>query len=85
MIAHRYVAILELLASNSGKVVSKDAVFAAGRDAAVSDNSVTQAISALRKVLGAQPDGAPYIKNDDRFTSTDVTFLWAVSAANAVK
>src|SRR5712691_12243316 len=59
----RHVDILLLLASNAGRIVSKDALIEAGwKDVAVSDNSIEQAISGLRKTLGSQQDGTPYIE-----------------------
>jgi tetratricopeptide (TPR) repeat protein len=43
--------------------VSKDALIAAAwRDVAVGDNSLEQAISGLRRLLGLKPDGKPYIE-----------------------
>ena len=62
-VSDRHLDILVLLASNAGQVVSKDALIAAGwKDVAVSDNSIEQAISSLRRALGSQPGGAPYIE-----------------------
>src|SRR5436309_486084 len=59
----RHVDILLLLASNAGRIVPKDALIEAGwKDVAVSDNSIEQAISGLRKTLGSQQDGTPYIE-----------------------
>ena len=59
----RHVDILLVLASNAGQIVSKDALIEAGwKDVAVTDNSIEQAISSLRKTLGSQPDGTPYIE-----------------------
>ena len=44
-------------------MLSKDALIAAAwRDVAVGDNSLEQAISSLRRALGAQDDGTPYIE-----------------------
>ena len=61
-VSDRLLDILIVLASNAGQVVSKDALIAAGwKDVAVSDNSIEQAISSLRRALGSQPGGAPYI------------------------
>ncbi len=55
--------ILLLLASNSSEVVSKEALAnAAWHDVAVTYNSIDQAISRLRKTLGRQDAGAPYIE-----------------------
>jgi DNA-binding winged helix-turn-helix (wHTH) protein len=62
-IPDRHLELLLLLASNPGHIVAKDALSEAGwRDTFVSDNSITQAIKSLRKALGNQNDGAPYIK-----------------------
>jgi DNA-binding winged helix-turn-helix (wHTH) protein len=61
----RHLELLLLLASNPGHIVAKDALFEAGwRGTAVSDNSITQAIKNLRKALGSQNDGEPYIKTE---------------------
>jgi DNA-binding winged helix-turn-helix (wHTH) protein/Tfp pilus assembly protein PilF len=61
----RHLELLLLLASNPGHIVAKDALFEAGwRGTAVSDNSITQAIKSLRKALGIQNDGEPYIKTE---------------------
>src|SRR5262245_50343307 len=50
--------ILSLLVSHAGEVVSKDALInAAWRGTAVTDNSLDQAISRLRKRLGGSRDG----------------------------
>src|SRR5258705_13240306 len=63
----RHLDILILLASNAGRVVSKDALIEAGwKDVAVSDNSIEQAISSLRRTLGNQADGAAYIETPAR-------------------
>src|SRR5262245_53244437 len=59
----RHLDILAFLASNAGRIVSKDALITAGwKDVAVSDNSIEQAISSLRRTLGNQPGGAAYIE-----------------------
>src|SRR6185295_13614897 len=51
-------AILERLVSHAGEVVSKHTLAtAAWRDSAVTDNSLDQAISRLRKTLGSGQDG----------------------------
>lgn len=53
----RHLDVLAALVSRAGQVVSKDAlVEAAWRDVAVTDNSLEQAISSLRRALG---DGGP--------------------------
>jgi DNA-binding winged helix-turn-helix (wHTH) protein/Flp pilus assembly protein TadD len=51
----RHLDVLLQLVSNAGTVLSKDAlVEAAWRDVAVTDNSLEQAVSALRRALGSQ-------------------------------
>jgi len=58
----RHVEILLLLLAKAGRIVTKDSLIeAAWTDVAVGDNSVEQAISGLRKALGSQPNGTPYI------------------------
>ena len=55
--------VLVLLAANAGQIVPKEALFeGAWRGVAVSDNSIAQAITGLRKALGIQQTGAPYIE-----------------------
>jgi len=59
----RHVDLLLLLLSNAGRIVTKDSLIeAAWKDVAVSDNSVEQAISGLRKALGSQENGTAYIE-----------------------
>jgi DNA-binding winged helix-turn-helix (wHTH) protein len=54
-LAERHLDVLLQLVSKAGTVVSKDAlVEAAWRDVAVTDNSLEQAVSALRRALGTQ-------------------------------
>lgn len=66
-VSDRHAALLVLLVSNAGRVISKDALAAAGwGDVAVTDNSVEQAISSLRRALGPQPDGHQYIETVPR-------------------
>ena len=56
-------AILLQLVSHVGEVVPKHALAStAWREVAVTDNSVDQAISRLRKTLGRSEDGARYIE-----------------------
>jgi DNA-binding winged helix-turn-helix (wHTH) protein/Flp pilus assembly protein TadD len=63
LLSDRHVEILLLLAANAGHVISKDElILAAWKDVAVADNSIEQAISSLRKTLGTQLDGGPYIE-----------------------
>lgn len=62
-LSDRNVEILRLLASRAGHIVTKDALIAsAWVDVAVGDNSLEQAISVIRRCLGAAPDGQPYIE-----------------------
>ena len=62
-LSDRQIDILLLLVTRSGRIVSKDALIeAAWRDVAVGDNSLEQAISALRRILKDAPDGSPYIE-----------------------
>jgi len=63
LLPDRHVEILLQLTANAGRTLSKDELIeAAWKDVAVADNSIEQAISSLRKALGTQPDGAPYIE-----------------------
>jgi DNA-binding winged helix-turn-helix (wHTH) protein len=62
-VAERQVAILLLLVSRAGRIVSKETLLdAAWKSVAVGDNSLEQAISSLRRALGPAPDGEPYIE-----------------------
>src|SRR5262245_32937616 len=59
--------VLVLLAAHAGQLVSKDAIVqGAWRDVAVTDNSIAQAITGLRKTLGIHPDGIAYIETVTR-------------------
>jgi DNA-binding winged helix-turn-helix (wHTH) protein len=63
----RHVGVLLALLAHRGSIVSKDSLIeAVWRDVAVTDNSLEQAVSALRRVLGAAPDGTPYIQTVPR-------------------
>ena len=63
LLPDRHLEILLQLAANAGRTMSKDdLITAAWQDVAVADNSIEQAISSLRKMLGTQADGAPYIE-----------------------
>ena len=65
--SNRYLRVLLHLAAHAGAVVSKDElVTAAWGDVAVGDNSLEQAISALRRVLGADPGGRQYVETVPR-------------------
>jgi DNA-binding winged helix-turn-helix (wHTH) protein len=58
----RQIEILIQLVAHPGQVLSKDAlVQAAWKDVAVTDNSLEQAISGLRRALGATEGGGRYI------------------------
>jgi DNA-binding winged helix-turn-helix (wHTH) protein len=66
-ISERQLDVLLRLVAQAGQVVAKDDLIAAGwKDVAVADNSLEQAISALRRVLGARPDGTAYIETIPR-------------------
>jgi DNA-binding winged helix-turn-helix (wHTH) protein len=63
----RHLDVLLCLVARRGMVVSKDTLVEAGwRDVAVTDNSVEQAVSALRRLLGAEAQGEPYIQTVPR-------------------
>ena len=63
----RHLDVLAALLAQARSVVSKDAlVDTAWRGVAVTDNSLEQAISALRKALGADDTGAPLIQTVPR-------------------
>src|SRR3989442_15993597 len=66
-VSDRQATLLLLLTSRAGTPISKDALVTAGwGDVAVTDNSVEQAISHLRRALGCRPDGGPYIETVPR-------------------
>ena len=59
-----HLDLLLLLVQCAGQIVSKDVLAEAGwKGTAVDDNNVAQAVSRLRKTLGAQKDGKPFIEN----------------------
>ena len=61
-LSDRYVSVLLHLAAHAGEVVSKDDLVTAGwGDTAVGDNSLEQAISALRRALGTNATGDQYV------------------------
>ena len=73
-IPDRHVGVLLHLVTHAGSLVSKDQLIeSAWGGLAVTDNSLEQAISGLRRVLGAAPGGGPYIqtvpRQGYRFTS----------------
>jgi DNA-binding winged helix-turn-helix (wHTH) protein len=66
-IPDRHIGVLLELLARRGSIVSKDALIeAVWQDVAVTDNSLEQAVSALRRTLGAGPDGQPYIQTVPR-------------------
>ena len=66
-IPDRHIGVLLALLARRGSIVSKDSLIeAVWQDVAVTDNSLEQAVSALRRVLGAAPDGSPYIQTVPR-------------------
>ena len=66
-IPDRHIGVLLELLARRGSVVSKDALIeAVWQDVAVTDNSLEQAVSALRRTLGTGPDGQPYIQTVPR-------------------
>lgn len=63
----RHVGVLLELVSKPGTILSKDALIdAVWRDVAVTDNSLEQAISALRRVLAEATTGPPAIQTVSR-------------------
>lgn len=59
----RHLDVLAALLAKPGAIVPKDTlVVVAWNDVAVTDNSLEQAVSALRKVLGSHAGGEPYIQ-----------------------
>ena len=66
-LSDRYVSVLLCLAAHAGTVVTKDSLVQAGwGDVAVGDNSLEQAISTLRRVLGRDADGRQYLETVPR-------------------
>ncbi len=67
LIPDRHIGVLLHLLAHPGVVVSKDGLIeSAWSGLAVTDNSLEQAISGLRRVLGDGPDGTPYIQTVPR-------------------
>jgi DNA-binding winged helix-turn-helix (wHTH) protein/cytochrome c-type biogenesis protein CcmH/NrfG len=65
-IGDRHVSVLKQLVANAGSTVSKDALIAAAWEGvAVTDNSLEQVISALRRLLGGA-EGKPYLETVPR-------------------
>ena len=66
-IPERHFGVLLALLARHEAIVSKDALIeAVWQDVAVTDNSLEQAVSALRRALGVGPDGQPYIQTVPR-------------------
>lgn len=66
-LSDRHLEVLLLLVAQAGHIVSKDDLMEAGwKDVAVGDNSLEQAISSLRKLLGTPPGGGVYIETVPR-------------------
>jgi DNA-binding winged helix-turn-helix (wHTH) protein len=62
-VSDRQLDVLLLLVARAGQIVAKqDLIEAAWRDVAVGDNSLEQAISSLRRLLGTAPGGGHYIE-----------------------
>src|SRR6185295_3503082 len=66
-VSERQLDVLLLLLTRAGQIVSKDDLLQAGwGDVAVGDNSLEQAISSLRRVLGPHLSGPPAIETIPR-------------------
>ena len=66
-LSDRHFEVLHHLVSHAGAVLSKDALVAAAwGDVAVTDNSLEQAVSALRRALGTGADGRRFIETVPR-------------------
>lgn len=66
-LSDRYLGVLLHLAAHAGQVVAKDDLVKAGwGDTAVGDNSLEQAISALRRALGTNASGQAYVETVPR-------------------
>lgn len=60
---HRVMDVLVLLVANAGQIVSKDLLTErVWQDVAVTDNTIVQAVRALRQALGCQPGEDRYIE-----------------------
>jgi DNA-binding winged helix-turn-helix (wHTH) protein/Tfp pilus assembly protein PilF len=82
-LSERQLAILAHLVSQAGTALSKDALIeAAWRDVAVTDNSLEQAISAVRRALTNGPDEQSYIQTVPR---QGYRFIGAVGRRTARK
>jgi DNA-binding winged helix-turn-helix (wHTH) protein len=66
-IADRHFDVLYLLVRHAGELIPKESLVSAGwGDVAVTDNSLEQAISSLRRGLGPRGDGSHYIETVPR-------------------
>jgi DNA-binding winged helix-turn-helix (wHTH) protein/Tfp pilus assembly protein PilF len=66
-ISERQLDVLLLLVAHAGQIVAKDDLLQAGwKDVAVGDNSLEQAISSLRRMLGARAGQVAYIETVPR-------------------
>jgi DNA-binding winged helix-turn-helix (wHTH) protein len=66
-LSDRYLSVLLHLAAHAGEVVAKDDLVTAGwGDVAVTANSLEQAMSVLRRVLGSSVEGQPYVETVPR-------------------
>jgi tetratricopeptide (TPR) repeat protein/DNA-binding winged helix-turn-helix (wHTH) protein len=85
-ITSKAVHTLLVLVQNSGQVVSKDVLMkSVWPDTAVEENNLNQSVSAIRKALGDNVDGKPYIETVPRRGyrfATQVTESW-VACLNA--
>jgi len=66
-VSDRQFDVLLLLVARAGQIISKDDLLEAGwKDVAVGDNSIEQAISSLRRLLGTPPAGVAFIETVPR-------------------
>lgn len=66
-LSDRYLRVLLHLAGHAGQVATKNDLVSAGwGDVAVGDNSLEQAIAAIRRVLGSTLEGRPYVETVPR-------------------
>jgi DNA-binding winged helix-turn-helix (wHTH) protein len=66
-ISDRQLEVLLRLVAQPGQIIAKDDLIAAAwQDVAVADNSLEQAISSLRRILGAHPSGGAFIETVPR-------------------
>src|SRR5262245_50873431 len=66
-VSERQLDVLLRLVAQPGQVVAKDDLIAAAwQDVAVADNCLEQAISSLRRILGAHPSGSGFIETVPR-------------------